>query len=101
MNYTELVSKKFDFIELKLFLNHSTVQFSSVQFSSQFTRTVAKFNSSGKLGPGTIAPRDEVVWGATWGLRHNDPTSIIVPEIDHWFGRPHLQRIESDKQRWH
>ena len=29
---------------------YSSVQFSSVQFSSQFTRTVAKFNSSGKLG---------------------------------------------------
>ena len=38
----ELVSKKFDFLELKLFLKQftvqfSSVQFSSVQFSSQFT----------------------------------------------------------------
>ena len=30
----ELISKKFDFLELKLFLEQFTVQFSSVQFSS-------------------------------------------------------------------
>ena len=47
---TDLEKVWFSWTEVIFKTVHNSVQFSTIQFSSQFTWTVAKFNSSGQLG---------------------------------------------------